>query len=169
MLFDLLAGYGGALRGGPEHERLAVDVAEAAPAQAFQGGTVVGDAITAMRSNATASAKIATIIGVIDHIAFQTNPLARNAAVEAARAGGFAVVANEVRALASRSAHAAKEIKALIADSVAKVAQGSQFVDTSGRTLGEIVTAVKKISAIVAAIAAASSPRGSAKSPGRSC
>ena len=143
-----------------ENAAQASQLAAAARAQALQGGSVVGDAITAMQSIATASAKIGSIIGVIDEIAFQTNLLALNAAVEAARAGeqgrGFAVVANEVRALASRSALAAKEIKALIADSVTKVSQGSQLVDASGRTLGEIVTAVKKVSDIVAEIAAAS-------------
>ena len=143
-----------------ENAAQASQLAAAARAQALQGGTVVGDAIRAMQSIASASAKIGSIIGVIDEIAFQTNLLALNAAVEAARAAeqgrGFAVVANEVRALASRSAHAAKEIKALIADSVAKVSQGSQLVDASGRTLGEIVTAVKKVSDIVAEIAAAS-------------
>jgi methyl-accepting chemotaxis protein len=106
------------------------------------------------------SKKIADIIGVIDEIAFQTNLLALNAAVEAARAGeqgrGFAVVASEVRSLAGRSATAAKEIKSLIEDSVRKVEDGSGLVTQSGRTLGEIVTSVKKVSDIVAEIAAAS-------------
>ena len=105
------------------------------------------------------ASKIADIIGVIDEIAFQTNLLALNAAVEAARAGeqgrGFAVVATEVRNLAGRSATAAKEIKALIQDSVAKVDEGSKLVDESGRTLEEIVNAVKKVTDIVAEIAAA--------------
>jgi len=107
-----------------------------------------------------ASRKIAAIIGVIDEIAFQTNLLALNAAVEAARAGeqgrGFAVVATEVRNLAGRSATAAKEIKALIQDSVNKVDEGSKLVDESGKVLGEIVGAVKKVTDIVAEIAAAS-------------
>ena len=112
-----------------------------------------------------ASKKIADIIGVIDEIAFQTNLLALNAAVEAARAGeqgrGFAVVATEVRNLAGRSATAAKEIKALIQDSVAKVDEGSRLVDESGKTLEEIVSAVKKVTDIVAEIAAASREQSS--------
>jgi methyl-accepting chemotaxis protein len=107
-----------------------------------------------------ASKKIADIIGVIDEIAFQTNLLALNAAVEAARAGeqgrGFAVVATEVRSLAGRSATAAKEIKELIQDSVQKVEDGSTLVTRSGQTLDQIVTSVKKVSDIVAEIAAAS-------------
>jgi methyl-accepting chemotaxis protein len=106
------------------------------------------------------SRKIADIISVIDEIAFQTNLLALNAAVEAARAGeqgrGFAVVAAEVRNLAQRSAGAAKEIKDLIQDSVEKVKTGSGLVDESGRTLTEIVDSVKKVTDIVAEIAAAS-------------
>jgi methyl-accepting chemotaxis protein len=113
----------------------------------------------------SASKKIADIIGVIDEIAFQTNLLALNAAVEAARAGeqgrGFAVVATEVRNLAGRSATAAKEIKALIQDSVARVDAGSKLVDESGRTLEDIVSAVKKVTDIVAEIASASREQSS--------
>jgi methyl-accepting chemotaxis protein len=140
-------------------------LALAARQQAEKGGAVVSSAVAAMGGINAASKKIADIIGVIDEIAFQTNLLALNAAVEAARAGeqgrGFAVVATEVRNLAGRSATAAKEIKALIQDSVAKVDEGSKLVDESGRTLDEIVNAVKKVTDIVAEIAAASREQSS--------
>ena len=135
-------------------------LALAARDQAEQGVAVVDKAVGAMSGIDGSAQKIADIIGVIDEIAFQTNLLALNAAVEAARAGeqgrGFAVVASEVRNLAGRSATAAKEIKSLIQDSVAKVGDGAQLVTRSGETLTEIVTAVKKVSDIVAEIAAAS-------------
>ena len=135
-------------------------LALAARRQAEKGGTVVGAAVASMAGINAASKKIADIIGVIDEIAFQTNLLALNAAVEAARAGeqgrGFAVVATEVRNLAGRSATAAKEIKALIRDSVTRVDEGSKMVDESGKTLEEIQSAVKKVTDIVAEIAAAS-------------
>ncbi len=135
-------------------------LAVAARDQAEKGGAVVAKAVKAMADINDASKKIADIIGVIDEIAFQTNLLALNAAVEAARAGeqgrGFAVVASEVRNLAGRSATAAKEIKALIQDSVHKVDEGSSLVTQSGATLDQIVGAVKKVTDIVAEIAAAS-------------
>jgi methyl-accepting chemotaxis protein len=128
--------------------------------EAERGGKVVGSAVAAMSEINAASKRIADIIGVIDDIAFQTNLLALNAAVEAARAGeqgrGFAVVASEVRNLASRSAGAAKEIKALIQDSVAKVSEGTKLVDESGAMLVQIVRGVKKVTDVVAEIAASS-------------
>ncbi len=107
------------------------------------------------------SKKIADIIGVIDKIAFQTNLLVLNAAAEAAWAGEqgrrFAVMASEVRNLVlQRSAEAAKEVKTLINDSVEKVDDGTKLVDESGSTLEEIVTAVKKVSDIIAEIASVS-------------
>jgi methyl-accepting chemotaxis protein len=140
-------------------------LAGAARTQAEQGGQVVDQAITAMSAINQSSRKIADIIGVIDEIAFQTNLLALNAAVEAARAGeqgrGFAVVAGEVRKLAQRSADAAKEIKTLITDSVAKVEDGSELVDRAGQTLRAIMTSVKKVSDIVAEMAAAAREQAS--------
>jgi methyl-accepting chemotaxis protein len=127
---------------------------------AVKGGQVVGQVVDTMASIKESSRKIADIIGVIDGIAFQTNILALNAAVEAARAGeqgrGFAVVASEVRNLAQRSASAAKEIKALIEDSVGKVDAGGKLVDEAGRTMDEIVGSVKRVTDIMSEIAAAS-------------
>lgn len=140
-------------------------IAAAARAQAERGGSVVTAAVAAMGEIETASAKIAEIIGVIDEIAFQTNLLALNAAVEAARAGeqgkGFAVVASEVRALASRSAMAAKEINTLIQDSVRKVHEGTRLVGESGNVLTEIITRVKKVTEVMAEIADASREQAS--------
>lgn len=127
---------------------------------AVQGGTAVSNVINTMSSIQDSSRKIADIIGVIDGIAFQTNILALNAAVEAARAGeqgrGFAVVATEVRSLAQRSASAAKEIKALIDDSVEKVGLGSELVNAAGKTMDEIVTSVKGVAGYMGDITAAS-------------
>ena len=127
---------------------------------AEKGGTVVSEAVQAMCEINKSSKQIADIITTIDEIAFQTNLLALNAAVEAARAGeqgrGFAVVAAEVRNLAQRSASAAKEIKALIQDSVRKVENGTELVNKSGQTLSEIVSSVKRVTDIVSEIAAAS-------------
>jgi methyl-accepting chemotaxis protein len=140
-------------------------LAVAARDQAEKGGSVVGNAVRAMSGINDSSKKIADIIGVIDEIAFQTNLLALNAAVEAARAGeqgrGFAVVATEVRSLAGRSATAAKEIKALIQDSVRKVHEGSALVTQSGQMLELIVASVKKVTDIVGEIAAASREQSS--------
>ena len=140
-------------------------LASAARDQAETGGAVVTNAVRAMNEISHSSKKIADIIGVIDEIAFQTNLLALNAAVEAARAGeqgrGFAVVATEVRNLAGRSATAAKEIKELINDSGNKVQDGSALVTQSGKSLEQIVLAVKKVSDIVAEIASASQEQSS--------
>ncbi|MFO1408791.1 MAG: methyl-accepting chemotaxis protein [Steroidobacteraceae bacterium] len=143
-----------------DNARLANQLAQAARDQAETGGAVVEKAVAAMGAIDGSSKKIADIISVIDEIAFQTNLLALNAAVEAARAGdqgrGFAVVASEVRSLAQRSASAAKEIKDLINDSVAKVEEGGRLVGESGRHLADIVASVKKVSDVVGEITSAS-------------
>ena len=135
-------------------------LASSASDVAVKGGKVVNEVVQTMDGITQASRKINEIIGVIDEIAFQTNILALNAAVEAARAGeqgrGFAVVAAEVRNLAQRSANAAKEIKALISDSVSKVDAGSKLVDSAGKTMEEIVSSVKRVTDIMAEISAAS-------------
>ena len=148
-----------------ENARQASQLAVSASEVARKGGQVVGQVVSTMTGISESSKKIADIISVIDGIAFQTNILALNAAVEAARAGeqgrGFAVVAAEVRNLAQRSAAAAKEIKTLIGDSVGKVDAGSKLVDAAGRTMDEIVTSVKKVSDLIAEIAAASQEQSS--------
>ena len=141
--------------------RAANQLANSARDVAAQGGVVVGQVVETMDQITAASKKIADIIGVIDGIAFQTNILALNAAVEAARAGeqgrGFAVVAGEVRTLAQRSAQAAKEIKALIGDSVEKVEAGSRLVGDAGRTMTDIVSQVRRVNDMLGEITAATS------------
>jgi methyl-accepting chemotaxis protein len=127
---------------------------------ARQGGDAMQQVTRTMQSISASSSKIADIIGVIDGIAFQTNILALNAAVEAARAGeqgrGFAVVAGEVRSLAGRSAEAAKEIKALIQQSVDQVGSGARLVDSAGGTIQDIVEQVQQVSALINEINSAS-------------
>ena len=129
------------------------ELVTSASERAVRGGQVVSQVVSTMGSIKDSSRKIVDIIGVIDSIAFQTNILALNAAVEAARAGeqgrGFAVVATEVRTLAKRSAEAAKQIKSLISDSVAKVDSGSKLVDEAGVTMGEIVSSVQLVADIM--------------------
>ena len=142
-----------------DNARQASQLAASASEIASQGGAVVGRVVQTMEGITESSRRIADIISVIDGIAFQTNILALNAAVEAARAGeqgrGFAVVASEVRSLAQRSAAAAKEIKALIDDSVAKVGAGSELVERAGATMTEVVASVKRVTDIVVEISAA--------------
>jgi methyl-accepting chemotaxis protein len=148
-----------------QNAKLASQLAVGASEVARKGGDVVGQVVTTMTGISDSSKKIADIISVIDGIAFQTNILALNAAVEAARAGeqgrGFAVVASEVRSLAQRSAVAAKEIKTLIGDSVDKVGAGTKLVGAAGETMQEVVLSVKKVSDLIAEIAAASQEQSS--------
>ncbi|EOC1471580.1 methyl-accepting chemotaxis protein II [Cronobacter turicensis] len=143
-----------------ENARQASQLALSASDTAQRGGKVVDGVVNTMHDIAASSKKISDITSVIDGIAFQTNILALNAAVEAARAGeqgrGFAVVAGEVRNLASRSAQAAKEIKALIEDSVSRVDSGSVLVESAGETMQEIVGAVTRVTDIMGEIASAS-------------
>ncbi len=148
------------VRQNADNARQADTLAQAASAVAVQGGRVVAEVVHTMRGINQASRKIADIIGVIDGIAFQTNLLALNAAVEAARAGeqgrGFAVVASEVRSLAGRSAGAAREIKALITDSVTRVEQGTQQADRAGHTMEEVVASIHRVTELMSEITAAS-------------
>jgi methyl-accepting chemotaxis protein len=150
----------GTVRQNADNARQANTLAESASTVAQRGGAVVAQVVQTMASINESSKQIAEIISVIDGIAFQTNILALNAAVEAARAGeqgrGFAVVAGEVRSLAQRSAAAAKEIKTLISDSVAKVDDGAKLVDEAGSTMEDIVTSVKRVTDIMAEISHAS-------------
>jgi methyl-accepting chemotaxis protein len=143
-----------------DNARQANQLAVSASEVALKGGQVVAQVVDTMDGINTSSKKIVDIIGVIDGIAFQTNILALNAAVEAARAGeqgrGFAVVATEVRSLAQRSAAAAKEIKALIGDSVGKVEAGSALVEQAGNTMEQVVASIQRVTDIMGEITAAS-------------
>ena len=148
-----------------DNAKQASALAENASEIAEKGGAVVGRVVATMTDINESAKSIGDIIGVIEGIAFQTNILALNAAVEAARAGengrGFAVVAGEVRGLAQRSASAAKEIKALITTSVERVGNGSQLAEEAGRTMDEVVQAVKRVTDIMTEISAATAEQSS--------
>ena len=145
--------------------RQAQDVVAGAKTEAERSGAVVGEAVSAMGEIEASSREIGNIIGVIDEIAFQTNLLALNAGVEAARAGeagkGFAVVAQEVRALAQRSAEAAKEIKALISTSTRQVGSGVDLVGQTGEALRGIVAKVAEIDALIGEISGSAQAQAS--------
>ena len=155
----------GTVRQSADAAAQANQLAASAAEVAQRGGQVVAQVVTTMDAINASSKKIRDIIGTIDGIAFQTNILALNAAVEAARAGeqgrGFAVVAGEVRSLAQRSAEAAREIKALIGNSVDKVETGSRLVTDAGSTMNEIVASVQRVTDIIGEITAASSEQSS--------
>ncbi|GGX96503.1 HAMP domain-containing protein [Massilia dura] len=148
------------VRQNADNARQANQLAASASEVAVRGGAVVGEVVQTMESINASAKKIVDIISVIDGIAFQTNILALNAAVEAARAGeqgrGFAVVAGEVRNLAQRSAAAAREIKALIGDSVGKVDAGSRLVEQAGATMAEVVQSIQRVTCIMGEITTAS-------------
>ena len=148
------------VRQNADNARQANQLAVTASDVAARGGAVVSEVVQTMGSINDSARKIVDIISVIDGIAFQTNILALNAAVEAARAGeqgrGFAVVAAEVRSLAQRSANAAKEIKALIDNSVEKVDTGSKLVNQAGETMQEVVEAIRRVTDLMGEISAAS-------------
>ena len=151
---------GSTVRHNADNARQANQLAQGASSIAAQGGVVVEQVVKTIRSIHEDSNKMADIIGVIDGIAFQTNILALNAAVEAARAGeqgrGFAVVASEVRALAQRSAAAAKEIKALIDTSMGRVQAGTAQADKAGQTMQEVVQSIERVRDLMGEISAAS-------------
>jgi methyl-accepting chemotaxis protein-1 (serine sensor receptor) len=148
-----------------ENCELASGLSKSASEVAHKGAQTVSRAVERMGLIDKSSKKVVDIIGVIEGIAFQTNILALNAAVEAARAGeqgrGFAVVASEVRALAQRSAQAAKEIKVLIEDSVGNVAEGGKLVSEAGVIIGEIVVGVQQVTQLIGEIAVASKEQSS--------
>jgi methyl-accepting chemotaxis protein len=149
----------GTVQANTQTAQTATQLAACASSAAVKGGTAVAAIVATMQEIAGASRKIGDITGVIDSIAFQTNILALNAAVEAARAGehgrGFAVVAAEVRSLAQRAAGAAKEIKALIGNSVDKVETGTRQANEAGHTMGDIVSQVESVSKLISEISSA--------------
>ncbi|WP_412023600.1 methyl-accepting chemotaxis protein [Burkholderia cepacia] len=148
------------VRQNTDSARAASALADAALEATSHGGGVVDSVIDRMRGIAQSSGRIAEIISVIDGIAFQTNILALNAAVEAARAGeqgrGFAVVAGEVRSLAQRSAQSAKEIKALIEDSVAQINGGAELVERAGEAMRTVSTSITRVVQTMSEITSAS-------------
>ena len=143
-----------------EHARLADEMVQEARSVARKGGEAVDEVVRTMSMISSSSRQIAEITAVIDSIAFQTNILALNAAVEAARAGahgrGFGVVAAEVRALAQRSAEAAKEIRDLVVASNEKVSAGNRLVESAGKTMADIVVSVQRVSELMSGINSAS-------------
>jgi len=147
------------LQNSAEAAQQAAQLATTANQAAANGGSVMGQVVKTMDEISSSSRRIADIIGTIDGIAFQTNILALNAAVEAARAGeagrGFAVVASEVRALAGRSADAAREIKQLIGSSVERIESGSRLVGDAGGRIDEIVSQVQNVDRLIAEISRA--------------
>ncbi len=151
----------GTVRQNADNCKLASGLAQSAEQVARQGAEAVHAVVEGMGRIDQSSKRMADIIGVIEGIAFQTNILALNAAVEAARAGeqgrGFAVVASEVRALAQRSAEAAKEIKALIEQSVGQISDGSRKAEGAGKVIDEIVVSVQQVNQLISEIAVASS------------
>jgi methyl-accepting chemotaxis protein len=156
---------GTAVQHNADNARQANELARGAAGVAAHGGEVVARVVETMDGINASSQKIADIVGTIDGIAFQTNILALNAAVEAARAGeqgrGFAVVASEVRALALRSATAAREIKSLVSGSVERVEQGTRLVDQAGKTMTQIVDSIQRVADIMSEISHASTEQSS--------
>jgi methyl-accepting chemotaxis protein len=149
-----------AVQANTANARKVADLAHQVQHQSEDGSSVMRETIDAMQSIKESSSQISDIVSIIDGIAFQTNLLALNAAVEAARAGehgrGFAVVASEVRALAGKSADAAKDIKVLIEESVTRVAKGTALAEQSGEVLSGITGSIEQVAEMIEAIANAS-------------